>query len=445
MDERRLHALNDVPYSSGPVVYWMSRDQRVRDNWALLYARSRALEYRAPLVVLFCLAERFLAARPEQYAFMLAGLRAVEEELRACGIPFYIETGDPARSAPAFVERLNAGLVVTDFDPLRVKRVWRESLAAKVRVPVHEIDAHNIVPCRAASGKQEYGAHTLRKKLNRLLPEFLLPVPSLKKFNTAQSSSSSVNWERVYRAAGVSGEEAERIGMESGPRAAERAMRRFFQKGLDDYSWARNDPSANGQSGLSPYLHFGQLSAQRLALEISRSGSRSRDDFMEQLVVRRELADNYCLYNPRYDSFEGIPDWAKKTLDRHRTDIREYLYGRDDFEEARTHDPLWNAAQKGLVRRGTMHGYMRMYWAKKILEWSASPEEAYETAVLLNDRHQLDGRDPNGYAGIAWSIGGTHDRPWADRPVFGMVRYMSFKGCASKFNIRRYIESIEND
>jgi len=442
MDERRLHALTDGPYSSGPVVYWMSRDQRVRDNWAFLYARARALEYRAPLVVLFCLAGRFLGARPSQYAFMLAGLRAVEEELRAIGVPFSIETGDPGRTAPAFAARLNAGLVVTDFDPLRVKRRWRASLAAHVRVPVHEIDAHNIVPCRAASQKQEYGAHTLRKKLNRLLPEFLVPIPPPRKMDAPPPST--VDWERVYRAAGVSGAEAERFGMQSGPRAAERAMRRFLDRGLDDYSWARNDPSADGQSGLSPYLHFGQLSAQRLALEVSRSDSRSRDDFLEQLVVRRELADNYCLYNPHYDSFEGIPDWAKKTLDRHRADVREYLYSRDDFEEARTHDPLWNAAQKGLVRRGTMHGYMRMYWAKKILEWSASPEEAYETAVMLNDRYQLDGRDPNGYAGIAWSIGGTHDRPWADRPVFGMVRYMSFKGCASKFNIRRYIESIDN-
>lgn len=443
MDKRRLYALNDVPYSSGPVVYWMSRDQRVRDNWALLYARSRALEFRAPLVVLFCLAQRFLGAGQGQYAFMLAGLRTVEDELRAIGVPFYIETGDPVHTAPAFVARLGAGMVVTDFDPLRTKRRWRESLAAEAGVPVHEIDAHNIVPCRAASEKQEYGAHTLRKKLNRLLPEFLVPIPSPKKMNAPPPSR--IDWDRVYRAAGVSGEEAKRFGMESGPRAAERAMRRFLDRRLDDYSWARNDPSANGQSGLSPYLHFGQLSAQRLALEVSRSGSHSRDDFLEQLVVRRELADNYCLYNPRYDSFDGIPDWAKKTLDRHRADVREYLYGHDDFEEARTHDPLWNAAQKGLVRRGTMHGYMRMYWAKKILEWSASPEEAYETAVLLNDRHQLDGRDPNGYAGIAWSIGGTHDRPWADRPVFGMIRYMSFKGCASKFNIRRYIESIEND
>jgi deoxyribodipyrimidine photo-lyase len=253
-----------------------------------------------------------------------------------------------------------------------------------------------------------------------------------------------VDWARGYRAAGITGGGVSRLRVKSGPRSALRAMRRFLEKGLGDYSWARNDPSIDGQSGLSPYLHFGQLSAQRLALEVSRSPLRGRDDFLEQLVVRRELSDNYCLYNPHYDSFEGIPAWARKTLDKHRADIREYVYARDDLEFARTHDPLWNAAQAGLLKLGTMHGYLRMYWAKKILEWSASPEEAYETAVVLNDRYELDGRDPNGYAGIAWSIGGAHDRPWAERPVFGMVRYMSFNGCKSKFNIRRYIESIEN-
>ena len=443
MDERRLHILNDTAYAGGPVIYWMSRDQRARDNWALVYARSRALEYRAGLLVFFCLSTAFLGARKEHYAFMLEGLREVEADLRSLGIPFFLKTGDPMTVAPAFMTKMKAGLVVTDFDPLRIKRRWRESLADGLRAPVHEIDAHNVVPCRAASPKQEYGAHTLRKKLQRLLPEFLVPVPALKKFN-GPGECAPVDWERAYREAGIAGDGSERFRIKSGPRGALRAMRRFLERGLGDYSWARNDPSAAGQSGLSPYLHFGQLSAQRLALEASRSAFRGRDDFLEQLVVRRELSDNYCLHNPHYDSFEGIPAWARKTLDRHRGDRREYVYRGDELEFARTHDPLWNAAQTGLLRFGTMHGYLRMYWAKKILEWSASPEEAYETAVSLNDRYQLDGRDPNGYAGIAWSIGGAHDRPWAERPVFGMIRYMSFNGCKSKFNIRRYIESIEN-
>ncbi len=436
MDQRRLHILNEAPYAGGPVLYWMSREQRARDNWALIYAREKAIEYRAPLEVFFCLSPDFLGAGEAQYAFMLEGLREVEEDLRSLGIAFTVERGDPMTAAAAFVEKMKAGLVVTDFDPLRIKLRWRDGLAAKSRVPVHEVDAHNIVPCRVASPKLEYGAHTLRKKIQRLLPEFLMPIPALKKFDDP-GARPPVDWDCMFRGAG-------KFSIKSGPRAARRAMRRFLAGGLGDYSWARNDPARDGQSGLSPYLHFGQLSAQRLALEVSRSPLRGRDDYLEQLVVRRELSDNYCLYNPRYDSFEGIPGWARKTLDKHRADRREYVYTRDELEHARTHDPLWNAAQTGLLKLGTMHGYLRMYWAKKILEWSQSPEEAFETAVILNDRYQLDGRDPNGYAGIAWSIGGTHDRPWGERPVFGMIRYMSFNGCKSKFNIRTYIESIEN-
>jgi deoxyribodipyrimidine photo-lyase len=156
--------------------------------------------------------------------------------------------------------------------------------------------------------------------------------------------------------------------------------------------------------------------------------------------VRRELSDNFCYYNQDYDHFQGFPEWARKTLDDHRGDEREYLYPLEEFEAARTHDPLWNAAQLEMVQRGKMHGYLRMYWAKKILEWTASPEEAQEVAIFLNDRYELDGRDPNGYVGIAWSIGGVHDRAWKERPIYGKVRYMSYKGAAGKFDVQAYID-----
>jgi deoxyribodipyrimidine photo-lyase len=201
----------------------------------------------------------------------------------------------------------------------------------------------------------------------------------------------------------------------------------------------------DGQSNLSPYLHFGQISAQRIALEVHKSDVpyRDREAFLEELIVRRELSDNYCLYNSDYDRVSGFPRWARESLQKHGKDRREYLYSTETFEQALTHDALWNAAQKEMVCRGKMHGYMRMYWAKKILEWSASPEMALETAIYLNDRYELDGRDPNGYAGIAWSIGGVHDRAWNERPVFGKVRYMSYNGCRGKFDINAYIRTIE--
>jgi len=222
-------------------------------------------------------------------------------------------------------------------------------------------------------------------------------------------------------------------------------MKGFLEQGLSVYKARRNDPSLQGQSNLSPYLHFGQISAQRIVLEALQNPARkaSRDAFLEELIVRRELSDNFCYYNSQYDRFGGFPAWARKTLDEHRKDKRPYLYTLKQLENAATHDDLWNAAQIEMVKQGKMHGYMRMYWAKKILEWTGSPEEAIEAAIFLNDKYELDGRDPNGYAGIAWSIGGVHDRAWGERPVFGKVRYMSRAGSRSKFDINKYISYAE--
>ncbi len=215
----------------------------------------------------------------------------------------------------------------------------------------------------------------------------------------------------------------------------------FLSQKLAAYNERRNDPTLDGQSDLSPYLHFGQVSAQKLAWEVRRRAldTPSGDAFLEELIVRRELSDNFCLYNEKYDSFEGFPAWAQKSLNAHRGDKREFLYSPKQFENAATHDELWNACQREMVQRGKMHGYMRMYWAKKILEWSASPEEALATAIDLNDRYELDGRDPNGYAGVAWSIGGVHDRAWFERPVYGQIRYMNANGCKAKFDVASYL------
>jgi deoxyribodipyrimidine photo-lyase len=228
-------------------------------------------------------------------------------------------------------------------------------------------------------------------------------------------------------------------GITPGEKAARKQLTQFVEKRLEGYDTLRNDPNENSQSDLSPYLHFGQVSAQRIALEVLKTpNTKDREAFLEELIVRRELADNFCLYNPNYDSAEGFPSWAKKTLDTHKDDKREYVYSLKQFEEAKTHDRLWNAAQNEMKKTGKMHGYMRMYWAKKILEWTKNPEQAMKIAIHLNDKYELDGRDSNGYAGIAWSIGGVHDRPWFNRPVYGAIRYMSAGGAKGKFNVEAY-------
>ena len=235
--------------------------------------------------------------------------------------------------------------------------------------------------------------------------------------------------------------------MQPGAQAAKLRLQSFLQDGLDDYGVNSNDPTLDRQSQLSPYLHFGQLSAQRTALEVLRRGGPApqTEAFLEELIVRRELADNFCYYNPDYDNPAGFPAWAQQTLAEHLDDVRPYRYTAAEFEQAITHDPIWNAAQRQMVKTGKMHGYMRMYWAKKILEWSANPRQAMETAIYLNDRYELDGRDPNGYAGIAWSIGGVHDRAWGERQIFGKIRFMNDKGLKRKFAIDRYCERYATD
>jgi deoxyribodipyrimidine photo-lyase len=445
--KERLTPCNEADtLASGPVLYWMSRDQRVGDNWALLHAQQEALARRVPLAVVFCLVPDFLGATLRQFGFMLHGLAETEKSLRERSIGFVLLKGDPAREIPAFVRRMRAGLVVTDFDPLRIKTGWRKDVAAALRVPMVEVDAHNIVPARHVSPKAEYGAYTLRPKFNRLLPEFLTPIPPIKRHpHPWPHPSPPVDWETVRRALRVDRSVGEVTWLTPGSSAGLAMMRGFIATKLAAYSGASRDPAHNGLSNLSPYLHFGQLSAQRVAMEVKADAapSAAKDAFLEELMVRRELADNFCLYNPHYDSTAGFPAWAARTLSEHARDKRPYLYSRERLEGADTHDDLWNAAQLEMVQTGKMHSYLRMYWAKKILEWTAGPEEALQTVIELNDRYELDGRDPSGYAGAAWSIGGTHDRAWGTRPVFGMIRYMTYNGCKSKFDIPAYIQRVK--
>jgi deoxyribodipyrimidine photo-lyase len=442
INPRRIYRCNDIPITAGPVVYWMSRDQRVADNWALLHAQQMALERQVPLAVVFTLADSFLGATVRHFGFMLRGLAQVAARLRQLNIPLILLRGNPPDELCRFVRQKSVGALVVDFDPLRIKRFWQDQVTRTGGVACVEVDAHNIVPCRIASPKQEFGAYTLRPKLNRLLPDFLesfLPVvshpfpwPSPVDIFDLEATLAGLSVDRSVT-------EVDRIM--PGEQAARHQLHTFIEHHLATYEDLRNDPCRDGQSGLSPWLHFGQISAQRVALEVGRqlNVSASTEAFLEELIVRRELSDNFCFYNSNYDRVAGFPAWALKSVEVHRHDPREFLYSPDQLETGKTHDPLWNAAQLSMVMRGTLHGYLRMYWAKKILEWSASPEEAMTMAIRLNDRYQLDGRDPNGYAGIAWSLGGVHDRAWGERPVFGKIRYMNYKGCLRKFDVAGYI------
>ena len=447
MNNTRVRLIKGGREQHGPVAYWMSRDQRARDNWALLYAQHLAIRQQQPLTVVFCLVPDFLGATIRHYGFMLNGLQEVESDLRTRNIPFYLLNGAPEYEIAQFVRNYKISSLVTDFDPLLVKQNWKQGVAATIDIPFYEVDSHNIVPCWIASPKQEYGAYTLRPKIKKLLPFYLDEFPQFKSHPVDwKKPVAKIPWKRLAAGLQIDRSVKEVSWILPGEKSAHNALARFLARGLKNYVDERNDPTLPGQSNFSPYIHFGQLSAQRVALAVGTSSvpAATKEAFLEELTVRKELADNFCNYSPSYDQCAAFPAWAKQTLDTHRKDKRGFVYSREELEKGLTHDQLWNAAQMEMVKRGKMHGYMRMYWGKKILEWTRSPEEALNYAIYLNDRYELDGRDPNGYAGIAWSLGGVHDRAWNERPVFGKIRYMSYNGCKSKFNVKKYIEYATN-
>lgn len=443
MNQKRTRILQSGSESNGPVVYWMSRDQRVHDNWALLFAQQLAMEKKKSLAVIFNLVPDFLESTIRQYGFMLKGLQEVETEFIRYNIPFFLLNGKPEIEIPKFIKNQNASVLVSDFDPLRIKRIWKGDVAKKIEIPFYEVDAHNIVPCLVASNKTEFAAYTIRPKIHKLLPEYLDEFSSVKKMKKIDSlSSDKIDWKGVAASLKINRQVKEVDWIIPGESAATNSLKDFLENKFEQYAEDRNDPNKNALSNLSPYLHFGQISAQRIALTVEQFYQKnpSAKTFLEELIVRRELSDNFCYFNSKYDSFDGFHNWAKETLNQHSKDKREYIYSLEEFEQAKTHEDLWNAAQIELLVTGKMHGYMRMYWAKKILEWSKSPEEALKIAIYLNDKYELDGRDSNGYTGCAWSIGGVHDRAWAERPVFGKIRFMNRNGATRKFDVSTYIK-----
>ncbi|KAF0153025.1 MAG: deoxyribodipyrimidine photo-lyase [Ignavibacteria bacterium] len=441
MNLKRLRILQEGKDKIGPVVYWMQRDQRAHDNWALIYAQSKAIEKNTSLFVVFNLVSNFLDATLRQYGFMIKGLQEVEGELCRHNIHFVLTVGDAEIEIPKFLESINASLLIADFNPLKISRGWKKSVADKIDIPFCEVDAHNIVPFHQVSAKQEFAAYTIRTKIHKLLPEFLDELPSLQKMKN-NINQVKIEWKKIYDLLNVNKDVKEIDWLIPGEMAAHNILQEFIKNKFTKYATDRNFPTHDAQSNLSPYFHFGHIAPQRVALVIQplTENEESHKDFLEEMIVRRELSDNFCFFNKNYDSFEGFHPWAQESLNIHRKDKRDYIYDLEEFELAKTHEDLWNAAQLEMVASGKMHGYMRMYWAKKILEWSKSPEEAMKIAIYLNDKYELDGRDPNGYTGIAWSIGGVHDRPWFERAVYGKIRYMNYNGCAKKFDVKKYIQ-----
>ncbi len=417
------------------VLYWMQASVRCQSNAALEYAVMVANELGLPVVACFVLTGGYPGANSRHYDFLAQGLGDVRAALTRRGIQFVVRVGEP----PLEILELSkdAAFVVTDCGYLKLQRQWRQQVYNGLRRAAVEVEDNVVVPVEIASDKEEYGARTIRPKITRNIERFLVPVKTVKHTKKVpELKLGGIDISRLDNAVARLGSEyvcgSSFIG---GENAAQLKLDDFLKHNLSRYDQS-NDPTVDVTSRLSPYLHFGMISPVDIALKAKAAGECG--EFLEQLIVRRELAINFVYYNPDYKSYDlAVPQWAKKTLEEHRRDKREYLYGQSELENAGTHDPAWNAAQKQMAEGGYMAGYMRMYWGKKVIEWSRSPQEAFETLIYLNDKYELDGRDSNGYCGIAWCFG-KHDRPWAKRPIFGTIRYMNYAGLKRKFDIEAY-------
>jgi len=444
----RVRELNEQPTGRGEyVLYWMQASQRTRFNHALEHAIERSNALRLPLVVGFGLMDDYPEANARHYAFMLCGLRDVKANLARRGIGFVVRYGNPPEAMLGLAAR--AALVVCDRGYLRHQKRWRERMADAAPCAVVEVESDVVVPVDEVSDKAEFAARTIRPKIQRELRKYLKPVAPRK----LKRSSLGLKLEQDFDVSDP-GAALKRLKVDpsvpsssrfiGGEEAAQALLVQFVRTRLNGYDKGRNEPAAGQTSTLSPYLHFGQISPLQIALAVASIKSapkRDRDAYLEELIVRRELSINFVNFQPHYDQYSALPGWAKKTLAEHRRDKRPHLYSLADLESAQTGDVYWNAAQSEMTRTGYMHNYMRMYWGKKILEWSSTPQEAFQRTLQLNNKYFIDGRDPSAYANVAW-IFGLHDRPWSERPIFGKVRYMNHKGLERKFDMDAYVRFV---
>jgi deoxyribodipyrimidine photo-lyase len=452
IQQLRVRQLNGAALRAGAdyVLYWAQVNRRVESNQALTFAAQLANQLKLPLLFYEGLTWAYPRANDRLHTFVLEGIPETERRARALGLGyvFHLERrrSDPRNALYKLAE--DAAALVTDDYPGFIAREYNARVPSRIGIPYYAVDASCIVPM-AAIGKQEYAAYTIRPKIRKMLGECLRPGDAVRveRHWSAPPHALHTKVTGSNIAALAASSEIDHAVQPSrefrgGRKEAERWLKYFLEHNLRRYAAMSREPSEQATSRLSPYLHFGHISSLEVALAVLDYAARhklSAEEFLEQLIVRRELAFNFARYGPLPDTLAALPGWARTTLDLHSADERDPLYARAEFERAETHDALWNATQRELLRDGVIHGYYRMYWGKKILEWSASPQDALDTMIDLHDRYALDGRDPNTYANILWCLG-LHDRPWAERPVFGKVRYMSLEGMKRKTDVKAYIE-----
>lgn len=457
MQQERVRALNDRPVrrEAAYVLYWSQMNRRVSHNHALAWAILRANELGLPLLVYEGLTCSYSCANDRIHTFMLENVPDFGAALQSLGAGycFYLRRKKAEPNDVLYRLATEAALVVTDDYPTFIPAKHNASVPQKLEILYEAVDSSCIVPMSLLV-KREYAAYTIRPKIHRLLPDWLRPfkMPHLQtrwngdpvRFHVAvqadkiQELVSSCEIDHSVRPSTL---------FHGGYNEARRRLKYFLKHNLRRYAAERNEPASHATSNLSPYLHFGHISSLEIALAVRDYASASKHglsdkEFLEELIVRRELAFNFARH-AQFDSMESLPDWARATLRKHSGDPRPATFSRKQIERGETYDNLWNATQKELLSRGKIHGYYRMYWGKKLIEWAATYEEAFELMVWLHEKYALDGRDPATYTNVLWCFG-LHDRPWAERPVFGQVRYMSYEGMRRKTDINAYISEIDH-
>jgi deoxyribodipyrimidine photo-lyase len=449
----RVIQLNERPINESAryVLYWMQMFKRTSHNHSLTWAIRKANEMKLPLVVYEGLKYYYPWASDRLHTFILEGVEEKRKEFERLGIRyiFYLQNDESSPKNTVAKLARNAALIVTDDFPCFIIPGHNRRIAERAEIAVHAVDSNGIIPM-SKFDKEEYAAYTIRPKIKKLLPNYLKPLAE----ETVEIDSTNIDIDASFETAVTADSIAELVShcdidhsvtsspvYHGGTANGRKRLKKFVEEILPDYDNARNKPDRDGSSRLSAYLHFGFLSPLEVALAVQDADApqESKDAYLEELIVRRELSYNMTRHNPNYDSLAALPDWVHKTMRTHAEDHREVTYTLEELEAGQTHDELWNACQREMVLTGEMHNYVRMLWGKNVIAWSRSYEEAFETLVHLNNKYCLDGRNPNSYAGILWCFG-KHDRPWMERPVFGQIRYMTSGSTGRKFDSKKYIQ-----
>lgn len=436
------------------ILYWMQMFKRTTHNHALKFAIECANERSLPLVVYEGLKFYYPWASDRLHTFILEGVAEKREAFKKLGIKyvFYLQKNEKSPKQAVAKLAKEAALIVTDDFPCFIIPHHNAAIVEKAEIPVYAVDSNGVIPLSKFE-KEEYAAYTIRPKIKRILSDYLVPFEEAKikiksldlkvdcpdtevnEKNIAQLVSEcaidhTVKPSKIYRGGTLNGR---------------KRLKKFLAHILPDYDAARNKPEIDGSSRLSSYLHFGFLSSPEIALAVKNAKvpKISKDAYLEELIVRREIAYDFTRFNKKYDSLESLPSWVQQTMREHFDDERPVIYSLEELEAGKTHDELWNASQREMVKTGEMHNYVRMLWGKNVIAWTKSYEEAFTILEHLNNKYCLDGRNPNSYAGILWCFG-KHDRPWMEREIFGKIRYMTTGSTGKKFDSGKYIEWTKN-